>query len=150
MLSQYSGPTLVAEVAATEMLAGFAAGLRFDELPSEVARQAKQSILDTLGVAFAGAAIGEGCGPIADYAVVAGGSGGSSIWSSGVRLAPAQAALVNAAHARALDYDDIILFPQIHVAACVVPAVLAVAQSRSPRRVTGRDLVAAGAAGGER
>ena len=113
MLSQYSGPTLVPVVAATKALADFASGLRFEDLPPEVARQTKQSILDTLGVAFAGAAIGEGCGPIADYAVVAGGSGGSSIWSSGVRLAPAQAALVNAAHARALDYDDIILFPQI-------------------------------------
>jgi 2-methylcitrate dehydratase PrpD len=148
MLSQYSGPTLVPDVAATVALADFASGLRFEGLPPEIAKQTKQSILDTLGVAFAGAAIGEGCGPIADYAAVAGGSGGSSIWSSGVRVAPAQAALVNAAHARALDYDDIILFPQIHVAACVVPAVLAVAQTRSST-VTGRDILTAVAVGCE-
>jgi 2-methylcitrate dehydratase PrpD len=150
MFSQRPIQSLVPEAwsTATAELAGFAAGLRFERLPAEVAIQAKQSILDTIGVALAGAAIGEGCDAIADYAVAAGISGESSIWSSGVRVPAAQAALVNAAHGRALDYDDIILFPQIHVAACVVPAALAVAQAKSST-VKGRDIVAAVALGCE-
>jgi 2-methylcitrate dehydratase PrpD len=150
MVSQSSVKPLVPETAlsATEQLAGFAAGLRFEHLPAEVVAQTKQAILDTIGVALAGGGIGEGCGPIAAYAAAAGSSAESSIWSSGARVAAAQAALVNAAHARALDYDDIILFPQIHVAACVVPAVLAVAQLRSST-VRGSDIVAAVAVGCE-
>jgi 2-methylcitrate dehydratase PrpD len=150
MFSQTPIQSLVPEVwsTATAELAGFAAGLRFGLLPAEVATQAKQSILDTIGVALAGAAIGEGCDAIVDYAVAAGNSGESSIWCSGVRVPAAQAALVNAAHGRAFDYDDIILFPQIHVAACVVPAALAVAQAKSST-VKGRDIVAAVAAGCE-
>jgi 2-methylcitrate dehydratase PrpD len=151
MFSQRPTQSLVPEVwtTATEELAGFAAGLRFEHLPAELVTQTKQSILDTIGVALAGAGLGEDCGPIADYyAAAAGHSGESSIWSSGVRVPAAQAALVNAAHARALDYDDIILFPQIHVAACVVPAALAVAQSRSSM-LKGSDIVAAVAVGCE-
>jgi 2-methylcitrate dehydratase PrpD len=150
MFSQRPSVNLIPEAwtTATDELAGFAAGLRFQHLPAEVVTQTKQSILDTVGVALAGGGIGEGCSQIADYAASAGHSGESSIWSSGVRLPAAQAALVNAAHARALDYDDIILFPQIHVAACVVPAALAIAQSRS-LTVKGSDIVAAVAAGCE-
>jgi 2-methylcitrate dehydratase PrpD len=150
MFSQRPIESLIPEAwaTATEELAGFAAGLCCEHLPAEVVTQTKQSILDTVGVALAGAGIGEGSGQIADYAASTGHSGESSIWSSGIRLPAAQAALVNAAHARALDYDDIILFPQIHVAACVVPAALAVAQSRSAT-VKGSDIIAAVAAGCE-
>lgn len=133
---------------ATDELAGFAAGLRFERLPPEIVTHTKQSILDMIGVALAGAGVGSGCDEIVNYAKSAGQSGDSSVWSSGLRLPAAQAALVNGAHGRALDYDDIIVFPQIHVAACVVPAVVAVAQSRK-NTVTGRDLVTAVAVGCE-
>src|SRR5882757_3821540 len=133
---------------ADERLAGFSATLDFDQLPSEVVAHTKHSILDTIGVALAGSGAREGCDEILSYLAAETGSGNASIWASGQRLAPAQAALANAMHARALDYDDIIEFPQIHVSVCVVPAALAVAQSRSSP-VNGRRLIAAVAAGCE-
>jgi 2-methylcitrate dehydratase PrpD len=133
---------------ADERLAGFAAALRFDQLPAEVVAQTKRSILDTIGVALAGSGTREGCAEILGYLTAEKEPGRASIWSSGQRLAPAQAALANAMHARALDYDDIIEFPQVHVSVCVVPAALAVAQSRLTP-VDGRTLIAAVAAGCE-
>lgn len=133
---------------ADERLAGFAAALRFDQLPADVVAHTKRSILDTIGVAIAGSGTQEGCAEILDYLTAENKSGRASIWSSGQRLAPAQAALANAAYARSLDYDDIIEFPQIHVSVCVVPAALAVAQSRSSP-IDGRALIAAVAAGCE-
>jgi 2-methylcitrate dehydratase PrpD len=133
---------------ADERLAGFAADLRFDRLPAEVIAHTKLSILDTIGVALAGSGTKEGCDDVLAYTETEKGSGGASVWPSGVRLGPAQAALANAVLARALDYDDIIEFPQIHVSVCVVPAAIALAQSRSAP-IDGRRLIAAVAVGCE-
>ena len=129
-------------------LAGFSANLRFEHLPADVIAHTKLSVLDTIGVALAGSGTREGCDEVLAYAASEKRSGGASVWPSGVRLAPAQAALANAVLARMLDYDDIIEFPQIHVSVCVVPAALALAQSRSAP-VDGRQLIAAVAAGCE-
>src|SRR6476661_8852390 len=89
---------------ADERLAGFSAELRFDELPAEVIAHTKLSILDTIGVALAGSGTKEGCDEVLAYAETEKGAGGASVWPSGVRLGPAQAALANAVLARALDY----------------------------------------------
>jgi 2-methylcitrate dehydratase PrpD len=129
-------------------LCDFAANLRFADLPSDVLSQLKLSILDTLGVALAGARFGEGDAELRAYARMSGSRGGSTIWATGERYEPGLAALINAVHARALDYDDIIPFPQIHVSVHVVPAVLALAENL-PQPVSGRDLIAATAIGCE-
>ena len=120
----------------TSVLARFAADARFEDLPEAVVQQAKQSVLDILGVALVGAVMNTECANVTRYCLLASGSGSAAVsagshatlWTSGEPLAPGYAALANAAHARALDYDDIIPFPQIHVAACVVPAAVAIAQ----------------------
>jgi len=135
-------------VRADDRLAGFSADLRFDRLPAEVIAHTKLAILDTIGVALAGSATKEGCDEVLAYLAAENGSGRASVWPSGVLLRPGQAALANAVLARALDYDDILEFPQIHVSVCVVPAALALAQSRSAP-VDGRRLIAAVAAGCE-
>jgi 2-methylcitrate dehydratase PrpD len=135
-------------VGADKRLAGFSADLRFERLPAQVIAHTKLAILDTIGVALAGSATKEGCDDVLSYMAAENGLGRASVWPSGVRLRPAQAALANAVLARALDYDDILEFPQIHVSVCVVPAALALAQSRSAP-VDGRRLIAAVAAGCE-
>ncbi|CAN7636388.1 MmgE/PrpD family protein [Caballeronia sp. LjRoot31] len=133
---------------ASALFAAFASGLEFTQLPPEVVQQAKQSILDVLGLALAGERMNAGCAPVTAYCAAASGPGASTVWSTGQRLAPGYAALANAAHARALDYDDIIEYPQIHVAACVVPAAVAMAQAhRLPG--AGRVLLSAVAVGCE-
>src|SRR6202040_2818984 len=132
----------------TALLSRFAALTRYDDLPGSVVLQAKQSILDTIGAALAGSGVGEGCNEIVAFASAQSEGGGATLWASGARLGIAQAALANAVHARALDYDDIIEFPQVHVAVCVVPAVFAVSQI-SDATVTGKAFLAAVAVGCE-
>lgn len=144
----HAGNSAPAETDAAEIVAHFASSLRFDDLPSEIVNQSKQSIIDTVGIALAGAKLGEGTRELIAYGASQGGAPVASVWSANSRTAPTTAALVNGALARALDFDDIIDFPQVHIAACVVPAALAVAESRL-RPVTGSRLIAAIAAGAE-
>jgi 2-methylcitrate dehydratase PrpD len=129
-------------------LIDFAASLRFEDLSAKVFSQLKLSILDILGAAIAGARYGEGAKEICSYARLSKGVGQSTVWATGERHAPGIAALVNAVHARSLDYDDIIPFPQIHVSAHVVPAILSLAEDL-PKPVSGRQLILAAAVGCE-
>lgn len=132
----------------TDKLSSFAAMTRYDDLPGDVVTQAKQSILDTLGTALAGSGLGEGCDAIVAFAAAQSERGRASLWASGEALGTAYAALANAVHARALDYDDIIEIPQVHVAVCVVPAALAISQT-ADKPVTGRRFLAGVAVGCE-
>lgn len=133
---------------ATRVLAEFASELRFENLPGPVATHAKLTLLDTLGVALAGSGQSEGCAEVIAYATSQADDGPARLWASGQRLPAGLASLCNASHARALDYDDIIENPQIHVAVCVVPAALAVAEA-ARGRVDGKTLIAALVAGAE-
>lgn len=130
----------------TPALAQFAANLGYAGLPPEAVAQAKNAVLDTIGVALAGAAAGDAFKPAETYLTLHGGAGPASIWASGETLSPAAAAFLNTLHARVLDYDDIIEFPQVHVSVCVIPAALALAELRP---VSGATLIAAIAAGSE-
>ena len=135
-------------VRSTERLSRFAAGLCYEGLPADVAAHTRLSILDTIGTAFAGSGLSEGCNEIVSFATAQSDGGKATLWSSGARLGAAQAALANAVHARALDYDDIIEHPQIHVAVCVVPAVFAVSEIVDTP-ISGRAFLAAVAVGCE-
>lgn len=148
LFEQPSTPLPDGDGVATRALAEFASELRFESLPGPVATHGKLSLLDTLGVALAGAGQGEGCAEVIAYATSQAESGPARVWASGQRLPAGLASLCNASHARALDYDDIIENPQIHVAVCVVPAALAVAEA-SHSRVDGKTLIAALVAGAE-
>ena len=132
----------------TSRLAQFAARLDYASIPGEVLTHAKLTILDTLGVALAGAAIGEGCEGVMAYAASQSDSGPARIWASGRRMSAGLAAFCNASHARCLDYDDIVENPQIHVAVCIVPAAFAIAEALQ-RPVTGKQFLTAVTAGSE-
>jgi 2-methylcitrate dehydratase PrpD len=127
---------------AGDRLCHFAATLDFAELPQDVREQNKLAILDIFGDAIAGSHFAEGAKQIRGYALSAGSGGRSTLWAAGERCAPGLAALVNATHARGLDYDDIIPFPQIHVSVHVVPALAALAEDRQDV-TTGRDFLMA-------
>jgi 2-methylcitrate dehydratase PrpD len=132
----------------SESLCDFAEALDFASLPHAVREQNKFAILDIFGNAIAGAHFSEGEREIRAYALGASCGGRSTLWATGERCAPGPAALVNAIHARGLDYDDIIPFPQIHVAVHVVPALVALAEDRQGA-VTGHDFLTAAAVGCE-
>ena len=51
-------PPTHADKDAAEVFAAFAAALRFDDLPPPVVAQTKLTVVDTIGVALAGAVLG--------------------------------------------------------------------------------------------
>jgi len=123
-------------------LSQFAASLRFADVPAEIVAVAKNTVLDTLGVALASSGIGEGCAEVIEFVTAQGGAPEAAIWSTGRRVPAALAAMANGTLARALDYDDILESPQTHVAVCVVPAAFAAAE-RLGRAVSGQEFIAA-------
>ncbi len=131
-----------------EPLCEFAALIDFTALPQDVSEQNKRAILDIFGDAISGAHFAEGAREIRSYALSAGHGGRSTLWATGETCAPALAAMVNATHARGLDYDDIIPFPQIHVSVHVVPALAALAEDLQGA-TSGRDFLTAMAVGCE-
>jgi 2-methylcitrate dehydratase PrpD len=88
---------------------------------------ARRTLLDTIGVAAAGAAT---VGGLASKraAVEIWGQGGSTIWFSRSAATPVGAAFANSTYAAALDLDDGHRAASGHPAAAIVPAVIAVAE----------------------
>jgi 2-methylcitrate dehydratase PrpD len=124
-----------------ERLAEHVAGLRFEELPAKVVQQAKWCLLDSIGVAMAGA------GKIWAQAVLnearrQGTRGRSTIWLYGDKVADVSAALVNGMFAHSMDYNDDIA--GIQAGGLIPPTALAVAEEAGS---SGRDVIVAMAIG---
>ena len=107
---------------------------------------AADRLLDTIGVALAGALTRE-ARPVAALAFdneLAPSAQGTLVWGWG-RSAPLQAAvLANGVAAHALDYDDSNTHAGLHPGSIVVPVALAIAQQR---QCSGQEVLAAIAAG---
>ncbi|HEU5321089.1 MAG TPA: MmgE/PrpD family protein, partial [Methylomirabilota bacterium] len=128
-----------------QRLAGFAAGLTLERIPTEVVESVRLRTLDTLGVALAASAC--------DFApsllgALEGWSSGGPCTVLGARLSasPPLAALANGALAHGLDFDDTHAASIIHASAVVLPAVLAVGEAAG---ADGPTVVAAAVAGYE-
>jgi 2-methylcitrate dehydratase PrpD len=124
---------------ATGALAELIAATRFEDLPSEVAWEAKRRIADVIGAGLAGSRtpVGE---RITEFAAGTGKSGDCAIWGTGKRSAPAYAALANATMAFHLELDDVHRTSNTHPGVTTIPAALALAESR---KKSGRDLLLA-------
>ena len=131
---------------ATEKLSSFAAKVRYEDLPTDVVRQASRFFLDAVGCAVAAWREDERKAKIArDVVEEFQASGGSSIIGAG-RSHPALAALANGILINAADNDDTHKRALAHVGSVVVPAALAVTESRGGG---GRQLIEALVAGYE-
>lgn len=128
---------------AAEIMARYAAGLRFEDIPSEVRESTKASILDTLGVALAGSTLGQADGypTLIELIRDGGGKRESTILGFGDRVPAWMAAFANAALARVLHYDDIHDEAVTHPSCIMVPATLAVAERVG--NVGGKELLTA-------
>ncbi|MCS0504818.1 MmgE/PrpD family protein [Ancylobacter mangrovi] len=108
-------------------LAQWCAGFTPGEVPPEVRAVARNCLVDTLGVALAGATA-----PVARKAQrvagLASAPGAAAVPGTGLRLAPPGAAMANGTAAHALDFDDNCYAGVVHGSAIIVPAALAVAQ----------------------
>src|SRR5688572_28447615 len=116
-----------------------------DELPGDVRELARQCVLDWIGVALGGS--GDHLTRILlDEALAEGGKPVATVIGHSARVSASQAALVNGAASHVLDYDDVNLALNGHPSAAILPALLALAESRGAQ---GAELIAAFVAGYE-
>ncbi|HEV8519007.1 MAG TPA: MmgE/PrpD family protein [Burkholderiales bacterium] len=130
----------------TACVARFTATTRYDDIPANVLRSAKKAILDTIGVALAGAQA-EASVVLRRYIEGLGcnGAGAVTVFGSALRALPRFAALANATAMHADDFDD--SFPsRLHSSSPVLAAVFAEAERAD---ASGRDLLAAFCVGTE-
>ncbi|MFI8091942.1 MmgE/PrpD family protein [Streptomyces sp. NPDC086080] len=132
------------QAGATAQLVGFVCDP--DRRPEPAPRAALRGLVaDTVGVAVAGLATPAAV-LVRDWVedqVPSGApapAGTATVWGTGRRLGPADAALVNGTAAHALDWDDAAPSMAMHPAAVLLPTLFALAARRP---VTGGELVAA-------
>ncbi len=111
--------------------------LRFDALPAAAVAAAKQTMFDTLAVAWAGTQA-RGVAAAVAIAEEQAGTAQSTLWGHGGKLPATSAAMTNAVLAAALDFDSHYL--GVHADGVVLPAALAVAEHQS---VSGREFLTA-------
>ncbi|MGQ0656445.1 MAG: MmgE/PrpD family protein, partial [Betaproteobacteria bacterium] len=123
----------------TATLARFVARSRWEDIPAPVRHEAKRTLLNFFGTALGGCrdqAIERLLAVLAPLS----GPAQASVPSRSERLDMLSAAFVNGAAANVHDFDDTHLPTVIHPAAPVVPAVLALSETR---KVDGRQFLEA-------
>jgi 2-methylcitrate dehydratase PrpD len=127
----------------TRNLALFAVGLRYEDIPEEVVKKAKDCILDQVGVELIGSTLD--CNRIAyRYIVGMGGKGESTIVNYGTKALALDAAFVNATFGQGCELDDVGFGSGGHLSAATVPVALALCEKKP---VSGREFIASVVAG---
>lgn len=114
--------------------------VKFEDLPVATIERQKDLIIDTLGVAVAGAAA-PAVKPTVDLLREMGGRPEASVLVVGEKLPACHAALANSLMAHALDFDDMHERAGVHANVCVLPAALAAAERVG--RISGRSFLTA-------
>jgi 2-methylcitrate dehydratase PrpD len=123
----------------TETLSNYIVGEQAASLPAQVTERAKIHILDTLGAIISGAQLKPGQVAI-DFVRSQGGPRESVVVATDLRTSSILAALANAMSAHADETDDA-HFPTVtHPGSVILPAALAIAETRHR---SGRDLITA-------
>ncbi|MBI2830648.1 MAG: MmgE/PrpD family protein [Chloroflexi bacterium] len=121
-----------------------AVSVRYEGLPEDIVDVTKKFILDTIGCGIAGSTA-PGCADTVELIKDWGGKPESTIMVFGGKVIATHAAMVNAMMITALDIDDVHEFASVHANVAALSAALAVSERRG--KVTGKDLIAAVAAG---
>ncbi|MGQ9476873.1 MAG: MmgE/PrpD family protein [Actinomycetota bacterium] len=121
----------------------FVCGLRYEDLPVEVANAAKLPFIDCLGVTVAGLE-DEGSRIAADWVESLNAREEATVFFGFRRSAAPLAALANGTAAHALDYDDVSFRMMGHPSVALVPAVVALGEVLSS---TGKDCILSYVAG---
>ena len=124
-------------IAVTEQLAAFIARARFEDLPREVVQLSKNSILDTIGVALAGA-VEPGARMLSLYVNQNGGKAVCSLIGQKSKSSPRNAALANGMSSHMLGFSDLSVTPVVHPSISVLPAVLSLAEAHG---ASGQDVI---------
>jgi 2-methylcitrate dehydratase PrpD len=118
----------------------YSRGVKFEDLPEEAIHIAKKLTLDTLGVMLVGSSA-SGIGTMAELVRRWGGKPESRVLLHGTKVPLPNAVLVNAAMARAHDFDSFHETAMVHPSAPIVPACLAVAEKKGG--ISGKDFLTA-------
>ena len=129
----------------SRILAEFVAGLKYQDIPSEVVNKVKDHILDTMGCLLAGSTT-DWMKQVNNVAKRLGGNPEATLIGDGTRVGVANAAMANGTLGRALDLDDTHFRPWEHVSAYVVPTAFAVGEWLGK---SGKDVITAAVAGYE-
>lgn len=121
-------------------------GWDYSSIPASVITTIKSFIMDTLGVIGAGAQA-QGVAELRRRAALWESRGSATALGGNRRHSPPTAAMINAAAAHALDFDDQHDPARVHAYCVVLPVVLAVSEDRGA--VSGCDFLAAIATGVE-
>lgn len=126
-------------------LAGYAIDLTFQDLPSDVIQQTKRVVLDTLGCAI-GASKSEACQAILELVKELRHPAEATVFGSGLRTSCLNAAFINGAMVRYLDYNDTAFILQGDIYRTgyhpseVIPPILALGEWRHS---SGKDVITA-------
>jgi 2-methylcitrate dehydratase len=130
-ITQTSPAASKVQVALAETVARYATELRYEDLPEDVIRIARRSILDTVGCAFGGYAAGPSKIAIKLASDVSS-KRGATVLFSGIRTSPELAVFANGVMIRYLDFNDAFVslthgggHPSDTIAALLSPAEIA-------------------------
>jgi 2-methylcitrate dehydratase PrpD len=112
----------------SEVYAEYIVDTRFESLESGVVQQAKNLILDTVGVSLAGYKLMRFPQMVVEYMTGLGGASEATIIQGGGKIPAINAAFANASCAHALDMDDGHRFGALHPGSVIVPAAIAAAE----------------------
>ena len=129
---------------ASEQLAEYVRGLRFEDLPPDVVAKTKDHIAYHFVHALLGHRVAEGAQAVAIARGLSEGAGDATIIGSGVRALPIDAAFANTTLMRAPGMDDVLFPLGVHAALVTLPGALALAERHGR---SGRDLITAVVAG---
>jgi len=118
---------------------------RYEGLPASTITAAKRAILDGVGVILAASGASEDVVPFVELARAHSGVAQATILGFRDRVSAPMAAFANGAMAHALDFEDAFDRAPSHPNASLLPALLSVAEQRSP--IAGRDFIVAVATG---
>ncbi len=123
---------------ATEILASYAANLKYEDLPEPVVAQAKRIIMDTVGSMIGGVPLPLGNTIVELAQDMGGGASEATIVGSGAKVSCVAAAYANGALSDVLDWNDMLYVG--HPATAAVGAGLAMAEKEG---ATGKQLIEA-------
>ncbi|RJQ77542.1 MAG: MmgE/PrpD family protein [Desulfobacteraceae bacterium] len=122
-----------------EQLANFAVNRRFEDIPTEIVEKVKHYILDVTGC-IVRASKEKQSQAVINVFKEQGGNPTASVFASGFKTSPANAAFINGTMGHIYDYDDDHREGTMHPSVSVFPAVFALAEKQ---RVTGKEFMRA-------
>ena len=126
-----------------ERFAEFGASISYEEIPPAVIEKTKELVLDTVGISISSSGMDFGRA-VLELVVQWGGTQGSSLVGSKIKVPSQNAAFANGVLGHGQDYDDTHTESVVHPSACLVPVALAMGERVG---ASGKEVLCALAAG---